>query len=1345
MRKPLLSASVLATLLERGVALRTRPGRRLRHLTLTTFLLAFFAVSSTALAAPVWNVESEARPTAFQPSDGAGNDEYRIKVENLGSTSSGPITVVDRLPPGVSTTATPREEDEFPHSRWSCSAGAGQTVVTCTSYAAVERVTAPYNRAEPQSTLSAVVSILIPVTVAGGTPAETGTNSVTVSGGGALNSASSSNTNPINAGPDTTFGTSFPNFHVIGAAGEPFTQAGGHPYAVTTNFEFDQELEPGATDAALIEAGAQYRNVAASEEVKTLVAELPLGLIGDPQATPRCSQRQFAEPPQGDNISACPANTRAGVLFLEIPGVTGPYQLYNLVPGPGHAAQFGFHYASVPIVLYGDVVHSARGYVLRLATLVPQASVRAVSLTFFGNPAAAFATGEKETPFLTNPVDCAAGEEARTLQFHTDTWTAPGIGDPFNGDFSDPNWIPSSATLPPVEGCGALKFTPSLSLQPSSGSEGGTTQADAPSGYNLNLEVPQTGEAGVQTGTLLTCLLGTWSNTPTGYSYDWMTNGAPIAGATTATHTVTEADAGKVIQCGVTATNPTAGSAALSAPVTVPPAPETAPPTAGSPTITGGGFFGAKEGELLTCDPGVWTGSPTFTYQWYDRGVAISAATSASYTVQPADVPGAIQCQVLGVNAGGSVAAISAYEATSPGAVSVPAVSGEAPRISAEVVEPATPELKTARVTLPEGLSVSPSAANGLQACSDAQIALQSNEPGSCPLASQLGTVKVTTPLLESPLEGQVFLGEPECSPCSESDAGDGHLFRLFIQVHSQARGITLKLPGIVKANPQTGRLTAEFAENPQLPFSDVEVKFKDGPRAPLASPQTCGTFTTVSDLEPWSTPETPTEISQSPFAITGCDASMPFAPAFDAGTSSPAAGAYSPFSVTFSRSDGEQDLGSITVQTPPGLLGKIAGIPRCSEAEANAGTCGPESQIGTTTATAGPGSDPYAITGGRVYLTGPYKDQPFGLSIVVPAVAGPFNLGNVVVRASIAVNPATSALTITSDPLPQIRDGVPFRLRSVTVEVNRPGFIFNATNCSEQAISATITGEHAIGSSEAAKSSVLPSPYAASGCANLPFKPKLTAVTGGQASKADGASLDVKVESAGLGPANIAKVVLQLPKALPSRLSTIQKACTEPVFDANPAACDEGSVIGKATIHTPLLNNPLTGPAYFVSHGGAAFPDVEFVLQGEGVTLILDGKTDIKNGITYSRFESTPDAPFTTFETELPTGPHSILGAYVPAKENYSLCKASLAMPTTITGQNGAVIEQTTKIAVTGCKASKPLTRAQKLAEALKACKKDKKKSKRLACEKRARKKYGPKAKAKKSGKRSSHGRGSR
>ena len=597
----------------------------------------------------------------------------------------------------------------------------------------------------------------------------------------------------------------------------------------------------------------------------------------------------------------------------------------------------------------------------------------------------------------------------------------------------------------------------------------------------------------------------------------------------------------------------------------------------------------------------------------------------------------------------------------------------------------ATPELKDATVTLPAGVSISPPSAEGLQGCSEAQIALSSTEPGTCPAGSDIGAVKVVTPLLADPLEGQIYLGQPLCgsiSPCNEADAHEGRLFRLYLQV--QGSGVVVKLPGTVSANTVNGQLTASFDENPQLPFSEVQLRFKSGPRAPLANPQTCGRYTTVSELEPWSSPQTPTALSESAFAITGCQG-FPFNPAFSAGTVNPEGGAYSPFTLTFSRADGEQDLSQISVQTPPGLLGKIAGVPECGEAQANAGTCGPESQIGTTTVAAGAGAHPLYLTG-RVYLTGPYAGQPFGLSIVVPAVAGPFNLGAVVVRSSIAINPTTAALTITSTPLPQIIDGVPIRLKTVNVAVNRPGFMFNPTNCAQQQITATITGAQGA-------SAAVSSPFAVTGCAGLPFKPVFTASTGGSASKANGASLTVKIAQKP-GEANIHKVNLQLPISLPSRLTTLQKACTEAQFNANPAGCPEGSFVGTATAHTPVLNAPLTGPAILVSHGGADFPDVEFVLQGEGVQIVLDGKTDIKKGRTYSNFETVPDTPITSFETILPVGPHSVLGAYVPGSNHYNFCGQSLTLPTTITAQNGAVVTQTTKLGVTGCPPSVAITK---------------------------------------------------
>jgi hypothetical protein len=258
--------------------------------------------------------------------------------------------------------------------------------------------------------------------------------------------------------------------------------------------------------------------------------------------------------------------------------------------------------------------------------------------------------------------------------------------------------------------------------------------------------------------------------------------------------------------------------------------------------------------------------------------------------------------------------------------------------------------------------------------------------------------------------------------------------------------------------------------------------------------------------------------------------------------------------------------------------------------------------------------------------------------------------------------------------------------------------------------------------------------PFQVAGCSGLPFAPKLTASVAGKGSRTDGTTFTVRLESQGLGQADPRKVDLQLPAVLPSRLTTLQKACTEATFNANPAGCSPESVIGTATIHTPVLRSPLTGPAYLVSHGGASFPDVEFVLQGEGIEIVLDGKTDIKNGITYSRFESAPDAPFTVFETVLPAGPKSVLAAYAKGSEPEDLCNETLQVPTEMTAQDGVKLTQDTVISKTGCSGVKSytskLTRAQRLKKALASCRKryKHKHAKRVSCEKKARKTYGPK-----------------
>ncbi len=591
-----------------------------------------------------------------------------------------------------------------------------------------------------------------------------------------------------------------------------------------------------------------------------------------------------------------------------------------------------------------------------------------------------------------------------------------------------------------------------------------------------------------------------------------------------------------------------------------------------------------------------------------------------------------------------------------------------------------TPPVKDVSITLPAGVSLSPSAGDGLQACTARQFDLQSNTESSCPNASVIGTTKLTTPLLAEPLTGYIFLAEPGCNPCSDQDASDGKMYKLYMQF--EGSGIVQKVEGTVYANTTTGQLTATFLNNPQFPFSELQVAFKGGLRAGLATPQNCGTFASTSDLTPWSAPYTPDATPASSFDVSwngageGCPSSPPLTPSFSAGTSNPNAAQFSPFTLTFSREDREQDLAGVQVKMPPGLLGSISGVPLCGEEQANAGTCSASSRIGTMTVAAGPGGHPL-YEQGSIYLTEHYGGAPFGLSIVVPTQAGPFNLGNVIVRARININQSTSALTVTSNPFPQILDGVPIRLRTANVTIERPGFIFNPTTCAQKHIEATISGTQGT----TANVSV---PFAVSGCAGLHFGPKFRVSTSGKTSKADGASLDAKVTfpagSQG-SESNISKFKVDLPKQLPSRLTTLQKACTAAQFNSNPAGCPAASVIGTVRVSTPVLPVPLTGPAYFVSNGGEAFPNLEMVLQGDGVRVDLIGDTFIsKAGITSTTFNTIPDVPFSSFELYLPEGKYSALAA------NGDLCTSKLAVPTAIVAQDGSEIHESTPVSVTGC-----------------------------------------------------------
>jgi hypothetical protein len=608
----------------------------------------------------------------------------------------------------------------------------------------------------------------------------------------------------------------------------------------------------------------------------------------------------------------------------------------------------------------------------------------------------------------------------------------------------------------------------------------------------------------------------------------------------------------------------------------------------------------------------------------------------------------------------------------------------------------ATPPLEEATVTLPEGMTISASAANGLSACSRAQVGWLggtlenfSASPPSCPKSSEIGTVELESPDLPSSIDGSIYLARRDENPF-------GSPLAIYIVIDDAHSGVLVKLAAQVRANPTTGRLTVEIGGAPQFPLASLRVRFFGGARALLTTPVACGSYTVSSVLTPWSAPESgPPASPASSFEVTEaagggpCASSLPFAPSFAAGTSQSRAGTFAPFSMLFARQDSEQTLREVSVTTPPGLLGSLENVAPCPEPQASTGDCPPESEIGEATVAVGAGADPYWLHGGRVYLTGPYDDGPFGLSMVVPTTAGPFTLtgnggpGREVIRSSIRISPATAQLTVVSDPLPTILEGVPLQIRTVIVAINRPNFILNPTNCSPLAVTAAITStDDAI--------STAATPFYASDCAGLKFTPELTAATTAHASYADGASLRLKLAYPGGALGNqswLSEAKLDLPRQFSARLTTLQKACPAITFESNPAACPAESLIGQAIVHTPVLPVAPTGPVYFVSYGGAKFPEAVAVLQGDGIVLDVHGETSIsKKHVTSVTFRDLPDVPFENLEVTIPSGPFSEFGPNLPARAKDSFCGRKLVVPTLFKAQDGAEIHQDTRVAVTGC-----------------------------------------------------------
>lgn len=591
-----------------------------------------------------------------------------------------------------------------------------------------------------------------------------------------------------------------------------------------------------------------------------------------------------------------------------------------------------------------------------------------------------------------------------------------------------------------------------------------------------------------------------------------------------------------------------------------------------------------------------------------------------------------------------------------------------------EPTETDASQLKTAVVTLPEGMTLNPSAARGLQACTPEQIGIHTTNPVACPPGSKIGTVRIDTPNLPpGSLQGNIYLGGPASGPIT------GPPYIVYLDAESARYGVSARIKGETIPNEATGQVTAIFSENPEQPLGNAILSFNGGALAPIANPLACGTATAASTLTPFTFPFSPAKNAASSFAVGGCPSPLPFSWSQSTAGQPTSAGAFgrTSYAVNLARSDGQQYLSQIKTVLPAGLVGAIPSVTLCGEPQAQSGACTPASQIGTATVSSGAGSEPYPFSG-PVYMTGPYGGAPFGLSIPVPTAAGPFNLGTVVTRVAIGVDPYSSRVLATSSPLTRVVKGVPVRLKSVSVTVNRPNFLYNPTSCATLATESALSG-FTLPAGPVTGTQNLSSPFQLGNCGALHFTPSFTASTSANATKANGASLKVNV-SQPPHQANIRSVVTALPLQLPSRLTTLQQACPEATYAADPFSCPAGSNVGTATAITPLLSVPLIGPAYLVSHGGAAFPDLDLLLEGSGVRVILVGNTNIKKGITTSTFASLPDVPVSSFSLNLPTGPHSALAAFG------NLCAQPLVMPTTIAAQNGAQIKQNTRISVAGC-----------------------------------------------------------
>ncbi|MDX6624091.1 MAG: hypothetical protein QOE75_2023 [Solirubrobacterales bacterium] len=592
----------------------------------------------------------------------------------------------------------------------------------------------------------------------------------------------------------------------------------------------------------------------------------------------------------------------------------------------------------------------------------------------------------------------------------------------------------------------------------------------------------------------------------------------------------------------------------------------------------------------------------------------------------------------------------------------------------------AVPPVKRVEVTLPQGTAVNPSSANGLGACASAQIGLGTDAPASCPDAAKIGTVEVASPLVDHPLLGTIYLAK-------QGDNPFGSLLALYLAIEDEESGVVVKLPGRVTADPVSGQLRAVFDDNPQLPFESMRIRFKGGNRAPLSTPTSCGTYATSFEISSWAGQSVS---GSSSFQITSGPNGAPcpsnqFAPGFDAGTVNPVAGSYSPFVLRLTREDGTQPLGAVTATLPDGLLGRLKGIPYCSDAalagvsgalgtgatQLAASSCPAASQVGTVSVGAGAGPNPFYVDTGKAYLAGPYKGAPLSMAFITPAIAGPFDLGSVVVRAALRVNPVTAQITAVSDPLPSILHGIPLNLRDVRVNLSKPEFTLNPTSCDPM-------GFTGLAYSALGASAPLAERFQVAGCGQLAFEPTLKMRFYGAPPRRGGFPKLKAVLTAPRGQANIGKAVVLMPKTELLEQGHIRTICTRDQWASD--SCPKASIYGKARAWTPLLDKPLQGDVYLRANGGAReLPDLVADLKGQ-IEIELVGYVDSVNARLRTRFVNVPDAPVSRFVLDMQGGRKGLLA------HNTNVCKTTPRASVKFDGQNGKFRDLEPRVAVGGC-----------------------------------------------------------